>query len=64
MKKLKLKMKCNKAIDKNGNEYISSDFKDIPGLLLNVDSELKHYDLELRVGDFGDDQYWICVIKR
>ncbi len=46
------------------NDYRESDWKDIDGLLENIDDELKQYGLELDMGDNSDDSYWVRVIER
>ena len=53
-----------KSFRKATTNYRSSDWKDIDGLLSNFDEELKLFDLELEIGNFGDDNNWIRVIKR
>jgi len=54
------KIKTNKQLD----NYRESDWKDISGLLEDIDNELKPYRLELDMGDNQDDSYWIRVIER
>ena len=66
MKRLKVRwnLKDNTVVDRYGKEYHCSDYKDIEGLLENIDHELERYELELCVGDHGDDNYWICIGQR
>ena len=56
----KTKIKTNKQC----NDYRISDWKDLDGLLENIDNELKQYGLELDMGDNCDDSYWVRVIVR
>jgi len=45
-------------------EWVASDWKDLEGLLQSFDSELAIHGLELAVGDRGDDNIWIKVVKQ
>jgi len=54
------KIKTLKQLD----NYRASDYKDINGLLEDIDNELKKHKLELDIGDNSDDSYWVRIIKR
>ena len=49
---------------KQCDDYRASDWKDINGLLEDIDDELKQHGLELDIGDNCDDSYWIRIVKR
>jgi len=46
------------------SKYRIADWRDIPGLLEEIDSELKQFNLELDLGNCADDNYWIRIVKR
>lgn len=46
------------------NDYRPSDWKDINGLLEDIDDELEKHGLELDMGNNSDDSYWVRIIKR
>jgi len=54
------KIKSNKQL----NDYRVSDWRDVNGLLEDIDDELKEHGLELDVGNNDDDSYWVRIIKR
>ena len=62
----KTKITTNKQL----NDYTRNDWKDMDGLLKNIDNELKKYGLELDLGDNSDYRsdhyywYWVRVIER
>ena len=63
MKNLKLKFKKDNFVDVDGYKYLGSDWRDTADLLENIDAQLKKFGLELRLGDFSDDNNWIAIAK-
>ena len=50
--------------DKALANFRVSDWKDIPGLINNIDDELKNFGLELVMADLGSDDYLVRVDRR
>lgn len=44
--------------------YRICDWKDVAGLIDNIDNELKDFGLELVMADFGSDDYLVRVERR
>lgn len=61
MREVTLSEELTKEIEE---KYYISDWKDINGLLENIDKALEAHGLELVVADAGDDNYWVCIEKR
>ena len=64
MRNFKLKIKAGSFVDTRGHEYLSSDWRDTADLLTNIDAQLETFGLELRLGDFGDNNNWIAIAKK
>ena len=50
--------------DKAGNVYIGADWKDTEGLLDVISEELGMHGLKLILGDRGDDNWWVAIVKK
>ena len=57
-----------KEVKIDGKEYEVEDFgmadvDDSDTLLVEIDSQLKTFGLELAVGDYGDTNWWVKVVR-
>ena len=46
------------------NNFRASDWQDPGELFRNFDAELNGFGLELVLGNFKDDNFWIRIVKR
>lgn len=45
-------------------DWGAADWKDIEGLLESIDKLLAGFDLELIVGNRGDDNWWVKIVPK